>query len=159
MGRKNWTSMEIILSQPEIPQNTGNIARTCAVTGTQLTLVRPLGFSLSSRRVKRAGLDYWEGLDVQIVDSLEDYLEASPEIPFYFFSTKAKRLYTEITFETNCRLVFGSETAGLPPSIHQRWPDHLYRIPMLQGARSLNLANSAAIVVYEAHRQNGFKGF
>lgn len=148
--------MEVILFQPEIPQNAGNIARTCSVTGSRLTLVRPLGFSTASRQLKRAGLDYWEGLDIQIIDSLEDHLAASPEIPFYFFSTKGKKLYTEIEFETNCRLIFGSETAGLPETIHQKWPQSIYKIPMKPNTRSLNLANTAAIVLYEAYRQKQF---
>lgn len=148
--------MEVILFQPEIPQNAGNIARTCSVTGSRLTLVRPLGFSTSSRHLKRAGLDYWEGLDVQIIDSLEEYLSAAPEIPFYFFSTKGSHFYTEIPFETNCRLIFGSETAGLPLWIHEKWGHLFYKIPMRPATRSLNLANAAAIVLYEAYRQKQF---
>jgi len=143
--------MEVILVRPEIPQNAGNIARTCAVTGTKLTFVRPLGFNFSSRQLKRAGLDYWDDLDFRILDELE--LRES----FYFFSTKGKRPYTEIAFEQDTQLIFGSESAGLPPEIHEQWPDQFYTIPMLPGARSLNLSNSVAIVLYEALRQNQFR--
>lgn len=142
--------MEVILFQPEIPQNTGNIARTCAVTGTKLTLIRPLGFSVSSRQLKRAGMDYWEYLEINILDEL------APTEPCYFFSTKAKRPYTDINFEQEARLVFGSESTGLPLSIHEQWADHFYTIPMLPAARSLNLSNSVAIVLYEALRQRHF---
>ncbi|MCC5832946.1 MAG: tRNA (cytidine(34)-2'-O)-methyltransferase [Chlamydiales bacterium] len=144
--------MEVVLFQPEIPQNAGNIARTCAVTGTKLILIRPLGFSLSSRHLKRAGLDYWNDLDFRILDTLE------PAQPCYFFSTKATRPYTEIRFESNAQLIFGSESAGLPPAFHEGWGDAFYTIPMLPGARSLNLSNSVAIVLYEALRQGLFKG-
>lgn len=143
----------MILFSPEIPQNAGNIARTCAVTQSQLTLVRPLGFNLSDRQIKRAGLDYWKDVDIEITDSLEKTLIASP---FYFFSTKATRPYTEIQFEENAQLVFGSETAGLPNWVHERWPSQFYTIPMHPGARSLNLSNSVAIVLYEGLRQQGF---
>lgn len=147
--------MKVILFAPEIPQNAGNIARTCAVTQTELTFVRPLGFNLSERQLKRAGLDYWEDVDLEIVDSLEPLLQE----PFYFFSTKGKSLYTEIEFEESTQLIFGSETKGLPSWIHEKWPDHFYRIPMRAGARSLNLSNSVAIVLYEALRQQGFSNF
>lgn len=144
--------MEIILFQPEIPQNTGNIARTASVTGTPLTLVRPLGFSLSARQLKRAGLDYWEDVSINVIDSLEDHLQH----PFYFFSTKGKKAYTEIVFEENAQLIFGSETAGLSPLFHEKWPDRFYTIPMRPQARSLNLSNSVAIILYEALRQRQF---
>jgi len=144
--------MEVILFQPEIPQNTGSIARTCAATGTRLTLVRPLGFSLSSRRMKRAGLDYWNKVAIQQIDSLDSYLKE----PFYFFSTKATHPYTEIAFEKDALLVFGSESNGLPPEIHKKWPDHFYTIPMAKEIRSLNLSNTVAIVLYEALRQGEF---
>lgn len=145
--------MEVVLYQPEIPQNAGNVVRTCAVTGSRLTLVRPLGFSTSSRHLKRAGLDYWEGVDVSIVDSLEERLCS----PFYFFSTKAKRPYTEIAFSPEALLIFGSETRGLPEEFWQKWPTHFYTIPMRPPHRSLNLSNSVAIVLYEAWRQQNFR--
>ena len=145
--------MKIILYAPEIPQNAGNIARTCAVTGTQLVLVRPLGFNLSSRQMKRAGLDYWDSVPLEIVDSLEEALEP----PFYFLSTKGQKPYTEIAFEENASLIFGSESAGLPAWVHEKWPHLFYTIPMKPGARSLNLSNAAAIVLYEALRQHNFK--
>lgn len=144
--------MEIILFQPEIPQNAGNIARTCAVASAKLTLVRPLGFAFSSRQLKRAGMDYLEEVECQTIDDLEPYLKE----PFYFFSTKGKRKYTEINFKKNSQLIFGSESAGLPSYIHEKWANHFYTIPMQSGKRSLNLSNAVAIVLYEAWRQLGF---
>lgn len=147
--------MRIVLFAPEIPQNAGNIARTCAVTGTQLFLVRPLGFNLTDKHLKRSGLDYWGDVDVQIVDRLEDAIDG----PFYFFSTKGKKPYTTISFEKNACLVFGSETAGLPAWVHEKWPSQFYTIPMKPQARSLNLSNAAAVVIYEALRQHNFQFF
>ncbi len=144
--------MEVVLFRPEIPQNAGNIARTCAVTGTKLSFVRPLGFNFSSRQLKRAGLDYWDNLDFRILDELE-LIE-----PFYFFSTKGKRPYTDIVFGEKAQLIFGSESAGLPQELHEQWSDKFYTIPMKQEVRSLNLSNSVAIVLYEALRQQNFKG-
>jgi tRNA (cytidine/uridine-2'-O-)-methyltransferase len=146
--------MKIILNAPEIPQNVGSIARTCAVTGTHLVLVRPLGFNLSDRQVKRAGLDYWEDLTISTVD----FLEMALENPFYFFSTKGKKIYTAIQYEEDASLVFGSESAGLPRWVHERWPERIYTIPMGPKMRSLNLSNAAAIVLYEALRQMNFRG-
>ncbi len=143
--------MEIVLFQPEIPQNAGNIVRTCAVTGSRLTLVRPLGFSTASRHLKRAGLDYWEDLDINIVDELD--LE---DKSFYYFSSKVKTPYTEITFQEDDLLIFGSETAGLPSYFFENWPERGHTIPMLPGKRCLNLSNCVAIVLYEALRQNNF---
>ena len=110
--------MKVILYQPQIPQNTGNIVRTCAVTGCDLIMVKPLGFSTDDRWLKRAGLDYWEGVEVTLIDNLEDYLEQEQDTPFYFFSSKAKTLYTSVTYQANTLLVFGSETSGLPPSFN-----------------------------------------
>lgn len=144
--------MEIILVHPEIPANAGNIARTCAATGTKLTFVRPLGFSLADRHLKRAGMDYWEHLTYRVVD---DY---TPTTPFYCFSTKGKRPYTEVAYEKNAKLIFGAESAGLPHHYHEQWPEHFYTIPMLPETRSLNLSNSVAIVLYEALRQQDFTG-
>ncbi len=144
--------MEVILCQPEIPQNAGNIARTCAVTGTKLTFIRPLGFNFSSRQLKRAGMDYWDDLDFKILDELK------LQEPFYFFSTKGKRPYTEIPFTQDTQLIFGAESCGLPPHIYERYSEQMYTIPMRENARSLNLSNSVAIVLYEGLRQNQFKG-
>ncbi len=149
--------MKIALFQPQIPQNTGNVVRTCAVTGTGLLLVRPLGFSTQNRWLKRAGLDYWEGADVEEIDDLASYLEASP-CPFFFFSSKCSRLYTEASYPSDSLLIFGSETAGLPSLFRERWEDRFYTLPMIEGQRCLNLATSAAVVLYEALRQNHFEG-
>lgn len=144
--------MKIILFQPQIPQNTGNIVRTCSVTGCELVLVRPLGFSVSDRWLKRAGLDYWEGVNVELIDDLESYLEKATG-NFYFFSSKATQSYTDVKYEKEDWLIFGSETSGLPPSITERWSSQAVTIPMLPGARCLNLATSVGIGVYEALRQ------
>lgn len=127
--------------------------RTCAVTGASLILVRPLGFSLASRHLKRAGLDYWDEVSVQVVDDLEPLLQNH----FYFFSSKATKRYTEIDFTGDEQLIFGSETAGLPQHLWERWPDRFYTIPQRKEARCLNLANAAAIVLYEAWRQLNFE--
>jgi len=144
--------MKVILFHPQIPQNTGNIARTCAVTGASLVLVRPLGFSTASRHLKRAGLDYWNDIQVEEIDDLMLYLQESAA-PFFFFSSKASRLYTEIKYTPDTQLIFGSETSGLDDSLWQKWPDRFYRIPMKPGARCLNLSCSTAVVLYEGLRQ------
>lgn len=146
---------KIILYQPQIPQNTGNIVRTCAVTGTDLILVRPLGFGTDDRRLKRAGLDYWEGVNVSFLDDLEAYLEVQTS-PFYFFSSKAETLYTSVEYSPDVQLVFGSETSGLPEKFFRRWPDRFVTLPMKPGVRCLNLATSVGISLYEAWRQIGF---
>lgn len=148
--------MKIVLTQPQIPQNTGNIVRLCAVTGCSLMLVPPLGFSLASRHLKRAGLDYWNEVEITVEEQLEEKL-ASISAPFYFFSSKAKTLYTEKKYTQDSWLIFGSETTGLPAEWHQRWPEHFVTLPMIPGNRCLNLANSASIAVYEAWRQQDFK--
>ncbi len=148
--------MKVILYQPQIPQNAGNIVRTCAVTGTDLIMVRPLGFSTHDRWLKRAGLDYWEGVNVSFIDDLFTYLEHSPA-PFYFFSSKAHQFYSEVSYQKESMLIFGSETAGLPPEVFHRWPERCVKIPMKEGVRCLNLATSVGIGVYEAWRQQGFK--
>ncbi len=147
--------MKIVLVHPEIPQNTGNIVRTCAVSGCELILVRPLGFSISSRRLKRAGLDYWEGVPVDVIDDLPAYLEQTTT-PFYFFSSHAEQFYDQVAYAPDSLLIFGSETGGLAPIYRKRWPSHFYKIPMRIGARCLNLSNAAAIVAYEAWRQQKF---
>lgn len=151
-------SIEIALYQPEIPPNTGNIARTCAVTGAKLHLIKPLGFSIDEKYVKRAGLDYWHLVDVTVHESLEAFLETMKGRQLYFSSTKARKLYTEIEYEKDAVIVFGSETRGLPPVIHDTYKTGLMRIPMRDcaDARSLNLSNAVAVVLFEALRQQGF---
>lgn len=151
----SWFHVKVILYQPQIPQNTGNIVRTCAVTGTSLALVHPLGFSVSDRWLKRAGLDYWEGVDVSFIDNLETYLSETTH-NFYFFSSKATQRYSDIHYTPKDLLIFGSETAGLPESFNKKWPDRFATIPMVPGVRCLNLATSAGIVIYEAWRQQNF---
>ncbi|MFS8564006.1 MAG: tRNA (cytidine(34)-2'-O)-methyltransferase [Rhabdochlamydiaceae bacterium] len=145
-----------MLFQPQIPQNTGNIVRTCAVTGSDLILVPPFGFSLASRHLKRAGLDYWEGVNMEQVENLFDYLQNLAH-PFYFFSTKGKKVYTDIDYTMSDHLVFGSETEGLPAAFHAKWEERFYRLPMKKEARCLNLANTVSVVLYEALRQNNFE--
>lgn len=147
-----FSSMQIILFQPQIPQNTGNIVRTCSVTGARLVLVRPLGFSTSDRWLKRSGLDYWEGVDVQMIDDLMQVLEQA-SFPFYFFSSKASKLYTDVAYTHDSALIFGSETSGLPEIFFEKWPEKFVTIPMLPEARCLNLATSVGIALYEAIRQ------
>lgn len=147
--------MKIILFQPQIPQNTGNIVRSCAVAGCDLILVNPLGFSVNDRWLKRAGLDYWEGVNVQIIDDLEQLLEETSD-SFYFFSSKATSIYTEKKYTHNDLLIFGSETSGLPETYSSRWPDRFVKIPMVPQARCLNLATTVGIALYEAWRQQNF---
>lgn len=147
--------MKIVLYQPQIPQNTGNIVRTCSVTGSSLLLVRPLGFSVTDRWLKRAGLDYWEDVDVSFTDNLELVLE-NTQSNFYFFSSKAKRKYSDVQYTKNDLLIFGSETSGLPEQFATRWPDKFCTIPMIPDARCLNLATSVGIVTYEAWHQQDF---
>lgn len=148
----------VVLVEPEIPQNTGNISRTCAVTGCTLHLVRPLGFSVDDRYLKRAGLDYWNELDLHYYDSFAELEEKYPDARFFLFSTHAERNYAEANFRPGDFLVFGKETAGLGPELLSRRRDNAVRIPMRKDLRSLNLSNSVAIAVYEAFRQNGFTG-
>ena len=150
--------MNIVLVNPEIPQNTGNIARTCAATGTVLHLIEPLGFSLDDRYLKRAGLDYWHLMEYHVYRDLEDFLSKHPGIRAHFASTKAPRGYHEAEYRDGDYLVFGCETRGLPENLLAKVYGKCIRIPMRAEARSLNLANSAAIVLYEALRQNGFPG-
>lgn len=150
--------MEIVLVEPEIPQNTGNIARTCALTGTCLHLVKPLGFSLADKYMKRAGLDYWEHVQLQIWNDFEEFTAAHAGRNLYLASTKAHTSYEQIQYQHDDIFVFGCETRGLSPQILASYPDQQIRIPMLDMGRSLNLANSAAIILYEALRQNHFAG-
>ena len=151
--------LHVVLVEPEIPQNTGNIARTCAATGSVLHLVGPLGFSIDDKHLKRAGLDYWSLLDVRYYESYAEFEEKNQNKHMFFLTTKAKRCYTDADFRGgDCYLVFGKETAGLPMSLLEAHWDNCIRIPMVDDARSLNLSNSVAIVVYEALRQRGFPG-
>ncbi len=150
--------INIVLHCPEIPQNTGNISRTCAATGAALHLIRPLGFEIDDAKLKRAGLDYWKYLDITIYDSEEDFFRLHGDKTIYYFSTKAKHAYTEITYPDEVFLMFGRETRGLPEELLQKNPETTVRIPMLPGLRSLNLSNSVAIAVYEALRQRDFVG-
>ncbi len=148
----------IVLVEPEIPQNTGNISRTCAVTGSRLHLVRPLGFTIDDKQLKRAGLDYWKDLDLTYYDSFEELEEKHPAARFFLFSTHANRLYSEVSYRDGDFLVFGKETAGLGPLLLNRRASDAVRIPMKSDQRSLNLSNSAALALYEALRQTGFPG-
>ena len=151
--------IDIILVQPEIPMNTVNIARTCAATGARLRLIRPLGFDISDRAVKRAGLDYWHLVDLAVYDSVEEYLAENGDGGLWLATTKAPRSYAEADFSHgHVKLMFGKETAGLPEELRQRYRDRCIRIPIRAEARSLNLANSAAILCFEALRQQGFPG-
>ena len=148
----------IVLVEPEIPQNTGNIARTCAVTGAVLHLVRPLGFSVEEKQLRRAGLDYWDKLDVRYYDSFEEVERTYPAARFFLLSTHAKKCYADACYRDGDFLVFGKETAGLGPALLQRRSADAVRIPMRSGLRSLNLSNAVALVLYEALRQNEFDG-
>lgn len=151
-------SINIVLHCPEIPQNTGNIARTCAVTGASLHLIKPLGFEIDDRKLKRAGLDYWHALDVFLYDNLDDFFSRNGTSHIYYFTTKAPRKYTDVTYPDQTWLMFGRETAGLPEELLRKHPDRCLRIPMLERLRSLNLSNSAAVAVYEVLRQRDFEG-
>ena len=151
--------IDIILVQPEIPMNTGNIARTCAATGARLRLIRPLGFDISDRAVKRAGLDYWHLVDLAVYDSVEEYLAENGDGGLWLATTKAPRSYAGADFSRgHVKLMLGKETAGLPEDLRERYRDRCIRIPIRAEARSLNLANSAAILCFEALRQQGFPG-
>jgi len=152
------SDINIVLVEPEIPQNTGNIARTCAATGAALHLVEPLGFKIDDAKLKRAGLDYWHHLDITYYKSLDEFLEIHGGEELYLFSTKAPHCYSEVTYPKKVFLLFGKETAGLPETQLQSRLDHTVRLPMREGLRSLNLSNSAAIAVYEVLRQRNFDG-
>ena len=150
--------LNIVLVEPEIPQNCGNIARTCAATGARVHLIRPLGFDISEKAVKRAGLDYWNLVEVQDYENLDDFFAKNDVKQMWCLSTKAPRSYTEATFEDGCYLFFGKETKGLPEDFLEAHRDSCIRLPMRSVARSLNLSNSVAITVYEALRQLDFPG-
>jgi len=149
-------SINVVLVEPEIPQNTGNIARTCAATGCKLHLVKPLGFSVEDKYLKRAGLDYWNLVDIIYYDNLDAFFEANKGGKFFYSTTKGKYRHSDMKYEDNCFILFGKETAGLPKSLLAANPDRCIRIPMIDEARSLNLSNSVAIVIYEALRQIGY---
>ena len=150
------SKINIVLHQPEIPQNTGNIARTCAATGASLHLIRPLGFTIDDKKLKRAGLDYWHHLDITYYDGLEDFYEKNSDAKVYYFSTKSNHVYTDITYPENVFIMFGKETKGLPEELLRANPDTCVRLPMREGLRSLNLSNTVAIAVYEILRQRNF---
>ena len=150
--------LNIVLVEPEIPQNCGNVARTCAATRSRLHLIRPLGFDISDRAVKRAGLDYWPMVDLHVYDSLDDFFAQHPAPDLWLATTKAPMDYTGASFRDGCFLFFGKETAGLPEDFRLAHRDRCIRIPMRPDARSLNLANSVAVLTYEALRQTGFPG-
>lgn len=152
-------ALNVVLVEPEIPQNTGNISRTCAITKTRLHLVKPLGFSVDDKHLKRAGLDYWDLLDVFYYDSFQECIEKYKDYPFYYSTTKAKKIYTDFKYEDESFFVFGKETKGLPEDLIYKNIDKAIRIPMRGDLkRSLNLSNSVNIILYEALRQLGFPG-
>ncbi len=153
-------SVNIVLFEPEIPPNTGNIARTCAVSGCKLHLIEPLGFSIDEKAVRRAGLDYWNDVHIEVHKNFEAFYEKYADKPLYFCSTKGARVYSDVKYEEDCFLIFGRETSGLPQAFYERFKDRLIKIPLmnLESARSLNLSNAAAIIAYEVLRQHGFPG-
>ena len=151
-------ALNIVLLEPEIPQNTGNIARTCAATGASLHLIEPMGFTVTDAKLKRAGLDYWNKLDITYYKNIEDFYERTKGGEYFYFSTKAPRCYTDITYPNPCYLIFGKESAGIPETILKKNLERTVRSPMRESLRSLNLSNSAAIAVYEVLRQRHFEG-
>lgn len=156
--RKEISRLNIVLLEPEIPANTGNIGRTCVAAGARLHLIEPLGFRLDEKSLKRAGMDYWHQLDVTTYIDYKDFLEKNPGAKIYMATTKAKKVYTEVSYEPDCYIMFGKESAGIPEEILVNHKEECIRIPMAGQIRSLNLGNSVAIVLYEALRQNGFLG-
>ncbi len=148
----------IVLHEPEIPSNTGNIGRTCVAAGASLHLIEPLGFRLTEKAVRRSGMDYWDDLDVTRYVDYGDFTEKHPDAVIYYATTKGKMLYTEVEYPDECFLMFGKESAGIPEEILAAHPRQCIRIPMLPGTRSLNLSNSVSIVLFEALRQHGFEG-
>ncbi len=150
--------MNIVLLEPEIPANTGNIGRTCVATGTKLHLIEPMGFRLSEKEIRRAGLDYWKDLDLTVYDSYEDFLQKNPGAKIYMATTKAQNAYTHVEYEPDCYIMFGKESAGIPEELLLANKENTVRIPMVGDIRSLNLGNSVAVILYEALRQNNFEG-
>ncbi|MEF9954349.1 MAG: tRNA (cytidine(34)-2'-O)-methyltransferase [Clostridium sp.] len=149
--------MNIVLYEPEMPANTGNIGRSCVATHTRLHLIEPLGFRLSDKEIKRAGLDYWPHLDVTVYSDYQDFLSRNPGAKIYMATTKAPNVYTDVQYEPDCYIMFGPESRGIPEDILVDQPDHCVRIPMWGETRSLNLSNSVSVILYEALRQNGFE--
>ena len=149
--------INIVLHEPEIPANTGNIGRTCVAAGARLHLIEPMGFRLGEKEIRRAGLDYWDKLDYYIYDNYEDFIEKNPQARIYMATTKARKVYTEASYEEQCYIMFGKESAGIPEEILKENETTAIRIPMNPHIRSLNLANSVAIVLYEALRQHQFQ--
>lgn len=149
-------TLNIVLFEPEIPANTGNIGRTCVATNTRLHLIEPLGFRLNEKEIKRAGMDYWKDLDVTRYVNFQDFLDRNPDAKIYMATTKGKNVYTEVSYEPDCYIMFGKESAGIPEEILAHNKERCIRIPMVGETRSLNLSNSVAIVLYEALRQNNF---
>lgn len=150
--------VHVVLHEPEIPANTGNIGRTCVATGSVLHLIGPLGFRINDKMLKRAGLDYWDKLDVRIYDDFDDFLEKNPGARIYMATTKSKKTYADVSYEDGCYIMFGKESAGIPEEILLDYKETAVRIPMSENIRSLNLSNAAAVVIYEALRQQGFRG-
>lgn len=151
-------TLNIVLVEPQIPQNTGNISRTCAVTGARLHLVKPMGFEVTDKNLKRAGLDYWDKLDITYYDSLADFFERTAGGKYFYFTTKGRQVYTEVSYPDGCYIVFGREDAGLPEELLVKNPADCVRLPMRPTLRSLNLSNTVAIAAYEVLRQHGFPG-
>jgi len=149
-------NLNIVLYEPEIPANTGNIGRTCVATGTKLHLIEPLGFQLNEKAIKRAGMDYWKNLEVSRYMDWNDFLKKNTKASIYMATTKGRKVYTEVHYEADCYIMFGKESAGIPEEILKEYPENCVRIPMIGETRSLNLSNSVAIVLYEALRQNQF---
>lgn len=149
--------LNLVLVEPQIPQNTGNIARTCAATGARLHIVKPMGFTVDDKKLKRAGLDYWYLLDITYYDGLDDFFQKN-EGPFYYFTTKGRQIYSDVSYPDKCYLVFGREDAGLPEDLLYKNPGTAVRVPMISEARSLNLSNTVALAAYEVLRQHGFPG-
>lgn len=148
--------LNIVLLEPEMPANTGNIGRTCVATGARLHLIEPLGFMINDKMLKRAGLDYWPKLDVTVYEDFQDFLGKNPGAKIYMATTKSKQKYTDVSYEEDAYIMFGKESAGIPEELLLENKDNCVRIPMMPGERSLNLSNSVAIVIYEALRQQGF---
>lgn len=149
--------MNIVLYEPEMPANTGNIGRSCVATHTRLHLIEPLGFRLSDKEIKRAGLDYWPHLDVTVYSDYQDFLDKNPDARIYMATTKAPNVYTDVEYAPDCYIMFGPESRGIPEEILAKNQDNCVRIPMWGETRSLNLSNSVSVILYEALRQNGFE--
>ncbi|HIT86265.1 MAG TPA: tRNA (uridine(34)/cytosine(34)/5-carboxymethylaminomethyluridine(34)-2'-O)-methyltransferase TrmL [Candidatus Coprocola pullicola] len=150
--------MNIVLLEPEIPQNAGNIARTCAATGSRLHMIKPFGFSVEDKYLKRAGLDYWKLLDIDYYENFEDFLQKNENPTIFMATTKSKKVYTQVQYQQDSYIMFGKESAGIAEEILLKYPQTAVRIPMLEQARSLNLSNAVAVVLYEALRQQNFEG-